>query len=264
MIADYKEIEDTDGRLFVIGDIHGCDRELGMMLDHLKSEQGFSEQDQLVFIGDYIDRGPDSKAVIDRLLKLQKQFYKNTTFLRGNHEDMLLGFVGLSGQGGDVFIRNGGDTTLKSYGLGTHMAPEQIRSMLPPDHLAFIMQLEKYAVTEKFIFAHAGLNPKNPWQKQEEGDLYWIREGFIDERHDYNRTVVFGHTPFDDVFINMPYAIGVDTGLVFNNALTCIELSGGMVYQVGYGETRIYEVAVEKKIRGGARSRAMDVEQARR
>src|ERR1043166_9018992 len=101
----------TPARTFVIGDIHGCVDELNWLLDALSP----TEADAIVFLGDYIDRGPASKAVIDRLLRLRREG-PGCVFLKGNHEDMFLAFLGLQGHYGEAFLLNGGETTLQSYG----------------------------------------------------------------------------------------------------------------------------------------------------
>ena len=100
-------------KCYVIGDVHGCLPELASLVESLPLERG----DTVVFLGDYIDRGPDSKGVIDYLLELRKRGEQTTVFLRGNHEDMMLSFMALSGHHGDAFLLNGGVATLASYGV---------------------------------------------------------------------------------------------------------------------------------------------------
>src|SRR5436309_1831238 len=123
-------------RTFVIGDIHGCLDEIDRLLDTLAPAAG----DTVVCLGDYIDRGPDSKGVIDRLLRLRREGPR-CVFLKGNHEDMFLGFLGERGAYGEAFLGNGGGPTLSSYGL--HGAFGEVRgAQLPPGHLEFLRSLQ--------------------------------------------------------------------------------------------------------------------------
>src|ERR671923_509758 len=135
-------------RSYVIGDIHGCLDELGHLIEGLPLAPG----DRLVFLGDYIDRGPDSKGVVSFLLELEKDpAAYELVFLKGNHEDMLLSFLGLSGQHGDMFLYNGGKATLRSYGFSKADSPsEEAVSGIPPAHLDFYKRLSSYYVMESF------------------------------------------------------------------------------------------------------------------
>src|SRR5215510_12710752 len=125
---------------FVIGDIHGCERELRCLIDKLPLAQG----DRLVFLGDYIDRGPNSCGVVSYLIELPKQLSSiEFIFLKGNHEDMFLSFLGIGGNHGDMFLINGGRATLASYGVKSEKpAAAEIFSILPPEHLTFYQQLQ--------------------------------------------------------------------------------------------------------------------------
>ena len=114
-------------RCYVIGDIHGCVRELACLIENLP----LKPQDKLVFLGDYIDRGPDSRGVVSYLLELQEERSYDPVFLKGNHEDMLLSYLGLAGQHGDMFFYNGGQATLASYGLSSQdLSSETILSAM--------------------------------------------------------------------------------------------------------------------------------------
>ena len=224
-------------RLFGIGDIHGCLDELVILVDYLKTEEGLSPDDQVIFIGDYIDRGPDSKGVIDYLISFKKEF-PETIFLKGNHEDMLLGFLGIGGCMGEVYILNGGDTCLQSYGIDSSKMPEEVTEEMPKSHVDFFASLERYVVLPSYVFVHAGLNPLRDILSQVDEEIVWIRNDFIHNVHTFEKTVVFGHTPYHEVFFDFPYKIGIDTGLVYGNKLTCVEFRSNTVYQViaGAGE----------------------------
>lgn len=219
-------------RVFVIGDIHGCSDEPALILRHLESQEGLKETDLIVMLGDYIDRGPDGKGVIDLALDLKRRF-PNTRFLKGNHEDMLLDFLGFGGHLGQAFLYNGGLETIQSYGISVFAPPSEMISAMPPDHFKFFCELDNIlAVDNDFVCVHAGLNPLRDLQTQNDNDIYWIRDEFLHNVHPFGRTIVFGHTPHQDIFLHLPYKLGLDTGLVFGNKLSCLELRSGTLYQV--------------------------------
>jgi serine/threonine protein phosphatase 1 len=212
------------GRILAIGDIHGCSDLLERLLARIAFEP---RADTLVFVGDYIDRGPDSRKVIDTLLEL-KAACPNMICLKGNHEEMLLNYY-LEGRGEQQFYLNGGLVTLDSYGL----TPADARAGrgLPANHLDFLRALPLFHETEEFLFVHAGLRPGVPLAEQSPADLLWIRYEFIDSQADFGRTVVFGHTPLHDPLIETN-KIGIDTGAVYDGCLTCVELPSRKIHQV--------------------------------
>ncbi|MDZ4786148.1 MAG: metallophosphoesterase family protein [bacterium] len=226
-----KEISKPAGRIFAIGDIHGCAKETEVLLHWLQFEEELSQSDLVVFIGDYIDRGTNSKDVINLLIQF-KQKFPQTIFLKGNHEDMLLAYLGLGGGNGEVYIKNGGGMTFLSYGLPVETPAKEVLSTIPENHINFFKSLESLVVCGEHIFVHAGLNPKKTLKRQVSEDLYWIREGFLDQRHHFSKVVVFGHTPHAEVIFDLPLKIGIDTGLVYGNMLSCIELTNMTLYQV--------------------------------
>lgn len=236
-MAKYKEITDTPRRIYAIGDIHGCPDELEFLLEYLRNTCNIDERDQVVFIGDYIDRGFGSKSVIECLLRFQK-LQPRTLFLRGNHEDMLLGFLGFEGRGA-AYLMNGGDVFFESYGIKSFQNGAEAREKLPASHVSFFLNLESYIISDRYVFAHAGLDPLRDLYSQLDQDLYWIRDPFIENIHHFGKTVVFGHTPYEDVLMHLPYKIGIDTGLVYGNKLTCVELVEGQVLQIQSGKNKI-------------------------
>lgn len=231
IVSKFREISDPYQRFFAVGDVHGCPEELSLLLDYLEKEERLGPTDLVVFIGDYIDRGPDSKGVVDRLLAFQQKF-PQSVFLRGNHEDMLLGFLGFGGSLGESYLFNGGEEFLRSYQAEGLSTAEEFFTVLPKTHLSFYLNLESYVITPKFVFAHAGLNPRRDLRAQMDRDLFWIRDEFIHNIHRFERTVVFGHTPYENVLFHLPFKIGIDTGLVYGNKLSCVELALGETYQV--------------------------------
>ncbi len=215
-------------RLYAVGDIHGC---LGH-LQKLMEEVPLSQEDTVVFIGDYIDRGPDSRGVVDYVLEFRRR-HARTVCLMGNHEDMLLDFLEKRGEyEPGVFLYNGGGATLASYGI----SPYHTSPSLPPEHIQFFRTLKLTHEEGGFFFVHGGLVPEVPLEKQEKHDLLWIRDEFFRWQHKLGLTVVFGHTPMVRIFMNLPWSIGIDTGAVYGGKLTCVELAEREVkaaYQAG-------------------------------
>jgi len=243
--APIRAIEQLPARIFAVGDIHGHADELGVVLDYLVDTKGCSDQDQVIFIGDYIDRGDSSKRVIERLLEVQRQ-WPNTVFLKGNHEQMLLSFLGYGGANGEFYLRNGGATFLKSYGIDTWDSLTALRESIPKQHMTFIQQLELGVSLGDFIFVHAGLSPALSLAQQREEDLLWIRDDFVQHPHRFAKTVVFGHTSFNNIFLDLPYRIGIDTGVAYGNRLSAVQLIHGEVYQVEVGSHVVCETPFEQ------------------
>lgn len=219
-------------RVFAIGDLHGCVDELNTLLTRLAPKG----DDKLVFLGDYIDRGPSPKAVIDRLLRLRQSV--ECVFLKGNHEDMFLDFLGLGGRYGEAFLYNGGGATLRSYDCADR-APDEIAARLPEAHRDFLLQLQQHHRHGEFLFVHAGVRPGVSLEQQSDEDLLWIREDFTMQPHDLGCTVLFGHTPFREVLLDLPYKVGLDTGLVYRNKLSCFETLSRTLHQVRRGESQV-------------------------
>ncbi|MCM2264320.1 MAG: serine/threonine protein phosphatase [Desulfuromonadales bacterium] len=211
------DCEHGPARLLAFGDIHGCRRPLAALLEQVAP----TADDQLVFLGDYIDRGPDSAGVIDDLLELRARFPR-TVYLRGNHEQMLIEV--LAGGNPATFLFNGGKKTIASY---------RARGAWPPsaDHLEFFEQLPLLYATERFIFAHAGLRPDLPLAEQSPDDLLWIRAEFLDSSYNWGETVVFGHTPREKPLL-AENRIGLDTGCVYGGRLTCSDVLTRQIWQV--------------------------------
>jgi serine/threonine protein phosphatase 1 len=215
------------GRLFAIGDIHGCPDELTAMLKAIAPQAG----DTVVFIGDYVDRGPSPRDVIEVVLELGKG-QAELVCLRGNHEDMMLSFLGLGGHYGESFLFNGGATTLDSYGVREDEI-ERALERIPDSHADFLKGLALSYRRPPYLFVHAGILPGRQLEEQDPEDLLWIRQEFILNPHQLGATVVFGHTPMRSMLVDLPYKLGIDTGLVYGGKLTCVEFSEGLVYQVG-------------------------------
>jgi serine/threonine protein phosphatase 1 len=230
---------------FVIGDIHGCCDELRYLVDALPVRPN----DEIIFLGDYIDRGPDSCAVVSFLIDLKIRLSENRlVFLKGNHEDMLLSYMELSGQHGKMFLLNGGRTTVESYGVSAEKStPYQLRAAMPSDHLVFYQALEYYYITGPYFCVHAGVNPLRSLPEQSDEELLWIRHPFLYSSHILPYTVLFGHTPQHSVLYDLPYKVGLDTGLVYGNMLTCLGTDEKILYQIGRGKKRVKKVSIHDK-----------------
>ncbi len=201
-------------RIFAIGDIHGCFDKLMSIMDTIDIDL---KKDTLVFIGDYIDRGPGSKAVVDYLIELGRR-EPHVVFLKGNHEMLLEHY--LDGSDSATFLYNGGQATLDSY---LQSCPDKQAYPIPPEHLEFFSNLRLYHETDEYIFVHAGLSAKVALEKQDEWDMLWIRDEFIYSDFDFEKRVIFGHTAFRAPLV-LDNKIGIDTGAVYGNKLTCLEL----------------------------------------
>jgi serine/threonine protein phosphatase 1 len=229
---------------YVIGDIHGCYDELAALVDDLPLEAS----DRIVFLGDYVDRGPDSKRVISYLLGLTQQITNELVFLKGNHEDMFLAYLGLPGQYGDMFLHNGGAATLASYEISATIKDgSQVLSKLPAGHVEFLRNLRSYYVAEPFLCVHAGVHPLKSLENQSETDSLWIRQEFIANPHRLPYTVIFGHTPHREILFDLPYKIGIDTGLVYGNKLSCIELEEKILLQIERNSRKVKRTPVKHK-----------------
>ncbi len=208
-------------KIFAIGDIHGCYRKLCVLMGKIPIDK---DQDILVFLGDYIDRGDNSYDVIEYLISLNSIFRK-LVLLKGNHEEMFENY--LSDKDKYSFLLNGGYQTLESYFQHAHSKDD---SLVPNAHSNFIKSLDLFYETEYYIFVHAGLRDGVPISMQEPSDLLWLRYSFLRSDFDFGKQVVFGHTPFAEPLVQRN-KIGIDTGAVYGNKLTCVELPELRFYQ---------------------------------
>ncbi len=199
-----------NARIIAVGDIHGCIASLKKLCRQLELQPS----DQLVFLGDYIDRGKNSQAVIDFLIDLQRSF--TCFFLMGNHELMLLDCL-KTGNASD-WLRNGGKETLQSY------AVKSARD-LPLSHIGFLRSCHYYLESKDFIFVHGGLDPdmsiKNNIGYLKPADFCWmrthLRSSYLEtNRYNWEKTVVCAHTPAPEI-INLKKLIAIDTGCVYKD-----------------------------------------------
>lgn len=224
-------------RLLYISDIHGQYSALAALLKKIKP----ASDDVLIFLGDYVDRGPDSRKVIDLLLQLKKDPDIHTYFLMGNHESMMIEAL----QNPDdpsavsIWLQNGGRETLLSYMNKDHSLPyEEAASLFKneyPDHYHFIQYLSIYHETEDHIAVHAGINPEHDhWKDTSNHDFLWIRDPFhyADLLNTHGKTVIFGHTPtlhfheHGGVWFQSD-KIGIDGGAGFRKQLNALIYEDG-------------------------------------
>jgi serine/threonine protein phosphatase 1 len=215
--------------IFAVGDIHGDYWRLVNLLAKLP----MSDDDLLVFVGDYIDRGPDSFRVIELLIELRAN-RSRTVFLRGNHEAMLLDARAHphSTSRYALWMGNGGAETLDSYPAG-----KPWWSRIPDEHWTFFESTGIEYWIEDFAFVHAGFLPPDAEWGYDEDPRLWIREPFLTSSHDFGARVVFGHTPQRSGRpLVKPNMIGIDTGVAYGGPLTAVGLTGGtdeiQVFQV--------------------------------
>ncbi len=209
--------------IFAVGDIHGCAEELRLLLNKLD----LTPETTVVFVGDYVDRGPNSRAVIDTILELRESC--NVITLMGNHEAMFIDFLENphSARAG-AFIYNGGSATLASY------ADEHGQVEIPSAHVQFLYDLRIYWESEHAFFVHAGL-PDVPLRDldpvRDRPAMLWIRRKFLASDYAWEKVVVHGHTPVQKVTIK-DNRINVDTGCVFKRRLSAISMPGERIYSV--------------------------------
>ena len=217
-------------RIYAVGDIHG-------RLDLLEDLLGRIDRDsagaarRLVFLGDYVDRGPDSRGVLERLAALAAA-EPTAVFLKGNHEAAMLDFLDAPADG-DAWLSWGGAETLESYGIAPRLtAPpealaEDLRRALPPAHGAFLRSLRLSFTAGDYFFVHAGVRPGAALADQKEEDLLWIRDAFHGAKPEDRpaETIVHGHHPTRKP-VDEGWRIGVDTGAVWTGVLSAAVLEG--------------------------------------
>jgi serine/threonine protein phosphatase 1 len=222
----------NEPRLLVFGDIHGAIVPLRRLLARVQPRA----EDTLIFLGDYIDRGEDSRAVLDCLMELETTY--SCVFLKGNHEDMFLqayqSMERMSPDSGLVteevllWLSNGGITTLRDFGSAW---PSGL-------YLEWLSKLRLYYETETHYFVHAGLRPGVPPEESTDLERVWIREPFLSSDYNWGKRVVFGHTVQLGGPLVQPNKIGIDTGAFATRVgrLTCLILPDGrFVFSSGRG-----------------------------
>jgi len=223
-------------RIYAIGDIHGnLEPLLALHELILQEEKNFKPAARkiLVYLGDYIDRRLESKQVIEHLITNPLSGFERI-FLKGNHEHAMLEFIEGPERSEQWFLW-GGEATIQSYGvnLDLHMPnkedleriAKELEGRIPKQHKKFFSELKMMHEEGDYIFVHAGFRPGVPLDQQSAGDMLMIRDEFIYSRKDFGKTIVFGHTIFDQPFIKNG-RIGIDTGSYATGNLTAVMLQG--------------------------------------
>jgi diadenosine tetraphosphatase ApaH/serine/threonine PP2A family protein phosphatase len=221
-------------RIYAVGDIHGRFDLLqtlsGMMRHDLENARPARAIE--IYVGDYVDRGPDTRKVVEWMIETPPLADERICLL-GNHEDMLLQALDDPSAMRD-WLFNGGGETIASYLSGEQLrsglsSPEAIRDVflqaLPVTHRAFLSSLPRMVEFGGYLFVHAGLRPGRPVHDQDPYDLIWIREPFLRSTEDFGKIVVHGHTPASRPEVRRN-RINIDTGAVFSGCLTCLVLEG--------------------------------------
>ena len=222
-------------RVYAVGDIHGradlLDDLHGQML--ADAAQAGPSNRVAVYVGDYVDRGRESRRVLDILVGAPLKGFE-VVHLMGNHEDMLMGFLADPSQG-QMWMYNGGDATLRSYGidpsdfpqgpLGLAEMRDRLVAVLPDHHRAFLAGLTLNHTIGDFLFVHAGVRPGVALDRQAPDDMIWIRDDFLESNADFGKMVVHGHSisGFVDRRANR---ICIDTGAFASGTLTCLVVAG--------------------------------------
>ncbi len=227
------QISNENTRVYAIGDIHGRLDLLDRVIAAIERDVAEHGPAALtVTLGDYVDRGPASRGVLDRLAA--NPFPTPYVALKGNHEALLLSFL-VKPEVCEHWRRLGGMETLHSYGvpvsgpmLGRNYdeAAERLRAALPEQHMSFLQSLKTSHSHGKYFLCHAGVLPGIPLGLQSEEDLLWIREDFLGSTMNFGKVVVHGHTPIDAPEV-LPNRINIDTGAFATGHLTCVVLDDG-------------------------------------
>lgn len=222
-------------RLYAVGDIHGRLDLLRLLLGAIAEDaEGTTAAIRLIFLGDYTDRGPQSREVVETLMELGERRPDASIFLKGNHDDTLLKFVRDPGVGRS-WCNYGGAETLESYGVQAPVmttdaadwerARLEFVDSLGQRGLAFFEALPPFVEFGDYFFVHAGVRPGVPLDEQDEKDLLWIRDDFLRPREAMEKAIVHGHTPEADAFVSAR-RIGIDTGAYASGVLTAVVLEG--------------------------------------
>ena len=222
----------SDGlRLYAVGDVHGCIDPLKSLFDQIREDlvewpvTGY----RIITLGDLVDRGPNSKAVLEYLIEART--YHPMVCLRGNHDQRMLEFLDVPEEVGEAFLVYGGREFLQSYGIegmdekDVRQLSHEFRAIVPSAHVKFLDSLSLFHEEGDYAFVHAGIKPGIPMAMQSPDHLLWIRNEFLIHHGSFGAVVVHGHTPGDFVDIR-PNRINLDTYCFDSGILSCAVLEG--------------------------------------
>ncbi|MGQ0589040.1 MAG: metallophosphoesterase [Sphingosinicella sp.] len=220
-------------RIYAVGDIHGRLDLLDALLARIEGDTcgRKAAETLIVFLGDLVDRGPDSRGVVERLRDYSET--KPSRFLMGNHEEVFLRAIGGDLRALRFLLRIGGRATIMSYGideaqyreLGFEELAALLRQKVPESHVAFLSEFEEMIEIGDYLFVHAGIRPGVDLAAQAGSDLRWIRDDFLRHRESFGKLVVHGHSITEDIDVRTN-RIGIDTGAYESGRLTAIGLEG--------------------------------------
>jgi serine/threonine protein phosphatase 1 len=212
--------------IYAIGDVHGSLHKLRTLIARCRRHAD-GQPMTFVFLGDYIDRGPQSAGVVDYVIELQSQLHERVIALKGNHEAFVLGIID-GATSAQSWLAQGGLATLGSYGA-TGVGE------LPREHVDWLRALRLSYDDGRRFFVHAGIDPQKPLDAQGEDDMLWIREPFLSDARDYGRLIVHGHTPVES---DMPdlrsNRLNLDTGAVFGGPLTAAVFAAAQTQPIAF------------------------------
>ena len=239
--------------VWAIGDIHGRHDLLRPLVEAIRADLRATDAQKkvVIFLGDYVDRGPDSREVIRYLAALPAGDGVEWRFLKGNHEETMVKFLD-DPMVGAQWCEYGGEATLRAYGLrppdmkhrteAWRRLSTDLDHKLGADERAFLANLELQVSIGDYFFAHAGARPGLPLDRQSAGDLLWIRSSFLRSDVEFEKVVVHGHTPAAEVHADRR-RIGIDTRAYESGMLTALKLQGG--------ERRILQAIAPRSLEGG-------------
>lgn len=222
-------------RVYAVGDIHGRRDLLDTLLDAIDADSAARDRAEtiVVFLGDLVDRGPDSRGVVERLIEYAGGPHR-TRFLMGNHEEVFLRALAGDLKSLRFLLRIGGRATIASYGiddaeyqrLDFDALSAALQARVPAAHIDFLSAFEETVEAGDYLFVHAGVRPGIDLAAQQPSDLRWIRDDFLLHRESFGKLVVHGHSITEDVDIRAN-RIGIDTGAYESGRLTAIGLERG-------------------------------------
>ena len=228
-------IQQQFSQIFAVGDIHGC-KDLVQQIHTkiIETSKNIEGQKLLIYLGDYIDRGPHIKETVQTLIDFKPDNFRQV-FLLGNHEQMLLEFITNSKNSPYIWLSNGGLKTLESYGMdiskyidltmdlvGYHEIRKELLGLIPSSHQDFFNQLQLSYEWKNYFFVHAGIDPDLSLDQQDKEDMLWTRsKRFFDPKMTYHKIIVHGHTPVDKIE-EFPCRINLDTQAFYSGNLSCM------------------------------------------
>lgn len=225
--------------VYAVGDVHGRYDLLKLLLSRIAEDvasRSSWNQPILIFCGDYVDRGPDTRKVLEALIWLQNSGLFELHLLKGNHEEAMLSYIAHPAEARE-WANVGGAETLKSYGVAApardesnaqhRRARDRLLDAMPASHFHLLQTLELGVTVGDFAFVHAGIKPGRDLARQTENDLLWIRSEFLTYANAHEKLIVHGHSFSSAEPVVASNRIGIDTGAYETGVLTALRLTAG-------------------------------------